>query len=290
MFVFVSRGARRILTLLAALGLVIGCAAVAPTSAQAAPLSRQLGWTATFPHFNVTVGNVVYSPAHGTLAYTVVCVRSLPPGSTGGRTRISWDPWRLTTTSGTVAPRVYDASHPPEGMFRAAGYYRPGDCAGGWIPYADASGAVTKISYSNSLGNQATWFAPPRTPNTNLGVTRTFSHFSVTVLQTTVDAGRYWAGARVKVCVRSASGFPGGVPITQTPWTLSANRGIFTTLIMQEGFPDFGPEFPWSTRLDVGECASGWIAFPISGFGSGIALNQVSYHNSLGHAASWRAR
>ena len=117
MFVFVSRGARRMLTLLAALGLVIGLTGLAPTSAQAAPLSRQLGWTATFPHFNVTVGNVVYSPAHGTLVYTLVCVRSLPPGSTGGRTRISWDPWRLTTTSGTVAPRVYDASHPPEGMF-----------------------------------------------------------------------------------------------------------------------------------------------------------------------------
>ena len=95
-------------------------------------------------------------------------------------------------------------------MFRASGLLRRGDGAGGWLPYADAEGAVTKISYSNSLGNQATWCTPPSTPNTDLGVTRTFPNFEVTVLQTTTDAGRFWAGARIKVCVRSAAGFPGG--------------------------------------------------------------------------------
>ena len=261
-----------------------------PTEAAALSTSRPVGRTATFDHFTVTVGNVVKDPAHGRLVYTAVLVRSLPPGSSGGKTRISWDPWRVTAANGAVSPAVFDASHPPENMFPSSGSYGVDDGASGWLPYATSDGPVSKIRYANSLGDQATWLTPPRTADTDLGVTRTFTNFKVTVHQTTMDASGFWAGARIKVCVRSAAGFPNGVPISQTPWTISTNRGVFTTMIIQEGAPDFGPEFPWSTKLDVGECASGWVAFPLIGYGSGLVINQVNYHNSLGDAASWRAR
>lgn len=136
----ISRSVRGALALVTGLFVLVGLAFVA-APAQAATVNRHIGWSKySFQHFSVRVGDVIYSPAHGTLVYTVVCVRSLPPGSVGGKTRISWDPWRITTTHGSYAPKVYDASHPPEGMFKKSGYYRRGDCAGGWIPYATAVG------------------------------------------------------------------------------------------------------------------------------------------------------
>ena len=284
-----SRVARGAAGAVAGLSVVAGLAAVAPP-AHAAPVSRHIGWGSySFTHFSVRVGDVVADPAHGTLVYTVVCVRSLPAGSVGGRTRISWDPWRITTTKGSYAPKVYDASHPPARMFPKSRNYGVGQCAAGWIPYATAKGAVTKISYANSLGNSAAWSTPPQTANTSLGVTRSFARFTLRVHQTAVDPDGYWAGARATVCVVSDAGYPAGVPVDQTPWTLSTDRGVFTTMIMQEGAPQFGTEFPWSTKLHAGQCVTGWIGFALIGYGEGIQLRQVSYRNSLGNAASWHA-
>lgn len=283
------RLARRLVAVLAGTAIVLGTALVS-LPAQAAPVARHVGWSSyAFTHFSVRVGDVIYSPAHGTLVYTVVCVRSLPAGSTGGRTRISWSPWRVTTAHGSYAPAVYDASHPPSQMFPAAGYYRPGECAAGWVPYATAAGAVTKIKYNNSLGNAAVWSMPPATYDTLLGATRTFPRFKVRVLATAKDSEGWWAGARVRVCVTSSTGYPTGVPVNQTPWTLSTNRGVFTTMIMQEGAPNFGPDFPWSTRLKKGQCATGWVAFALVGYGEGLQLKRVNYRNSFGNAASWKA-
>lgn len=148
---------------------------------------------------------------------------------------------------------------------------------------------MTKIKYSNSLGNKANWSMPPASYNTSLGATRTFARFKIRVHQTAVDADGYWAGARVTLCVRSSSGYPSGVPINQTPWTLSTNRGVFTTMIMQEGAPTFGPDFPWSTRLHAGQCRTGWIAFALIGYGEDLHLKQVNYRDTFGNAASWRA-
>ena len=168
-----TRLPRTITAAAAGLGLLVASLQAAP--AEAAPVSRHLGWPATsFTHFTVDAGPVVYSPAHGTIVYSTVCVRSLPPGSTGGKTRISWDPWRVSTAKGTVAPAVFDASHPPQPMFPKSASYRVGECASGWVPYATAKGAVTKVSYANSLGNQVSWSMPPQSPNTNLGVQRSF--------------------------------------------------------------------------------------------------------------------
>ncbi len=285
----VSRLARGLSALVTGLVMLVGFGLLA-LPAQAAPVSRHIGWSShSFTHFSVRVGDVIYSPAHGTLVYTLICVRSLPAGSVGGKTRISWDPWRVTTTKGSYAPKVYDASHPPDQMLASSGYYRPGECAGGWIPYATAQGAVTKISYSNSLGNQATWSMPPQSPTTNLGVTRTFARFTVRVHQTALEPDGAWAGARITVCVTSATGYPAGIPIDQTSWTLSTNRGVFTTMVMQEGLPSFGPDFPWRTKLHAGQCATGWIAFALVGYGEDLQLKQVNYRNGFANAASWRA-
>lgn len=282
---------RRWLCLIAAV-VVTAVAGTLGTPASATTISRQLSWTATFPHFSVTVGDVVNDPAQGRLVYTVVCVRSLPAGSTGGGTRISWDPWTMTTTSGTVHPGVYDASHLPAQMFPRSATYRVGDCAGGWLPYATASGATTTITYANSLGDRAVWTVPPRTADTALGVSRTFPHFTARVLRTTVSSDGSWAGAYVQTCVRSLpAGTTGGVALSQLPWTMTSNRGLFTTMIMQEGAPIFGGRnYPWTTTLTPGHCAEGWVAFALIGHGDGLRVDQVSYRNFLGDHASWAAR
>lgn len=283
-----SRSARirvAIITVIAAV--VGGLAVVAPAEAAT---SRSLGRTATHPYFKVTVGNVILSPAHGTLVYASVCVRKLPPGSTGGKTRVSWDPWRLTTTEGTVKVKVYDGSHPPANMFPPSVRVAKGNCAGGFLPFATARGRMTKISYGNSLGEQSTWVAPPKSADTTLGTTRSYAHLTVKVTKTMVD--EYWAGAYVRTCVTSRpAGVRGSVLLTQRPWTITTNHGVITTLIMQEGAADFpGREYPWRTRVSPGTCVQGWVYFPLAYYPEQISITRVNYHNNLGNQASWATR
>ena len=45
---------------------------------------------------------------YGYLIKLKVCVNHLPPGSTGGKTRISWDPWTISTNHGTRHPSVQE--------------------------------------------------------------------------------------------------------------------------------------------------------------------------------------
>ena len=278
------------LTLAGALAVLLLAGALAPP-AEAKTVSRQLGQTATYKHFEVTVGNVIRTEADNTLVFASVCVRRLPPGSTGGKTRVSWDPWRLITTRGTYRPEVHDASHPPYGMFPVSKRVRRGDCVGWWLPFATAKGAVTKITYANSLGNKATWRTPPRSTERTIGSTKRFRHFKVTVTKTRVDADRYWGGAYVKTCVTSRpKGDRGKIRVSVEPWTLSTTKGVSTAkLIMQEGRPDFpGKEYPWSKKISVGSCAEGWIYFPMAFFPDGWQITQVNYRNSLGNQGSWK--
>ena len=98
-------------------GLVGIATAGAATASAPAPKQVRPGTAATFTHFRVTVGNIVRTPSQGLLVHASVCVRSLPPGSTGGKTRISWQPWTLVTNTGTFRPHLYDGSHPPRPLF-----------------------------------------------------------------------------------------------------------------------------------------------------------------------------
>jgi hypothetical protein len=120
---------------------------------------RTLGAKATFTYFSVQVTDA-RTDDRGFRAYAKVCVRKLPPGSTGGKTRISRDPW--VANAGlhfAYAPYVYDASHTWAHLFPQTGRYAKGQCAQGWLPFegVDSSLTIDRVAYRNSLGNQAFW-------------------------------------------------------------------------------------------------------------------------------------
>lgn len=280
-----ARAALVLITLLATV--VVGLASVTPAEAAT---SRSLGRTVKHRYFKITVGNIIRDPAQGILVSAVVCVRRLPPGSTGGTTRVSWDPWRLTTSKGTFRASLRSASHPPENLFPRSTRVARGDCVGGFLPFATARGRLIKVTYHNSLGERSAWVAPPRRANTELGGTRTFDHLTVRVTRTRVSD--YWAGAYVHTCVTSRpAGVLGRVLLTQRPWTITTNRGVLTTLIAQEGAANFpGREYPWRTRVSPGTCVRGWVYFPLAYVPDGLTIRQVNYQNNLGDRASWAAR
>ena len=136
-----------------------------PPSNTRRPSAKQSGSSAAFKHFRVTVRQVEQARP-GVRVLAEVCVRRLPPDPQGNRTRISWDPWSVSTGSKTV-----DASRPSSarqsGEFPADRTYRIGQCAAGWIPFP-AGTRPLKIRYENGVGDQAVWdardlAAPPTT-------------------------------------------------------------------------------------------------------------------------------
>lgn len=99
--------------------------------------------------------------AQGLVVRAQVCITSLPPGSTGGQTRISWDPWQVISTSpaGTHGARLCDGSHPPATMFPMSGRYPSGTCVSGLIPFADQITPASQVDYMNEVGDRAEWRA-----------------------------------------------------------------------------------------------------------------------------------
>jgi len=85
-----------------------------------------------------------------------VCVRKLPPDPQGDRTRISWDPWSIRTSSGALHPKRSNSSRDP--LYPPDKTYRVGECASGWIPFLTTS-VVLKVRYANGVGNVAVWDA-----------------------------------------------------------------------------------------------------------------------------------
>jgi len=138
-------------------------ASAPPPRARRAP-PEKVGSSAAFKHFKVTVRQVEQAPP-GVRILAEVCVRRLPPDPQGNRTRISWDPWSISTGSKSVdAGR---SSAPLPGAFPADRTYRVGQCAAGWIPFP-AKTRPLKITYANGVGDRAVWdardlAAPPRT-------------------------------------------------------------------------------------------------------------------------------
>lgn len=112
------------------------------------------GGTAVFENFSVTVTSV--ERTRDTVRVSAeVCVRRLPPDPQGNRTRISRDPWTLTTSNDTSAAKRSTAG---EDAFPVEDLYREGQCARGWIPFPD-KGTPRTIVYRNGLGDRATWDA-----------------------------------------------------------------------------------------------------------------------------------
>jgi hypothetical protein len=260
--------------------LAAGGPAATPKAAAAVPV-RPLGSTATFTHFSVTVQGTVIDPEHhGYMVKLRVCVRSLPPGSTGGRTRISRDPWTVTAGGRTHRPSVQE--NPPDTFprpYRTEGRFRVGECATGWLPFWSAAGAqVTSINYANSLGNRARWQSGPLL----LGSTATFQHFTVRV--SAVEMTNYWIGVRATTCVRSVPYGRKTVRISSDPWSLTTSPGNVSLTITQKGSSPWRRIYPEETRLAKGQCVTGWLPFDRTR----REVRSVRYSNSLGDQASWR--
>jgi hypothetical protein len=114
-------------------------------------LATQRG-SATFTHFKVSLRQVRRDA--DVEVVVEVCVRSLPPDPQGNRTRISWDPWSISTGSKSVD--AAQSSAPLRGGFPADATYRVGECASGWIPFPTRAWPA-RIIYKNGVGDVAVW-------------------------------------------------------------------------------------------------------------------------------------
>ena len=272
---------------LAAVAALIAGGLVSTSPADAATAQLKVGQKAHFHYFDVTVEKAVMEPEYyGYLIKLKVCVNHLPPGSSGGKTRISWDPWTIGTNHGTRHPSVQE--DPPVPTFpldyQSEGQFAVGECATGWLPFWDLklNDKITTINYKNTLGDKAKW-APSKTLLT-LGQTKTFKYFTVRV--THVQAEEFWFGVRAKVCVRRLP--PGSTGhktrVSWDPWSLSTDHGTIPMAIAQEGTSPWSNVFPESIRLRKGECVSGWLPFAAH---DDVAVSKVKYHNTLGNKIAW---
>jgi hypothetical protein len=119
------------------------------------PTRSASGSSATFKHFTVTVSRIARNGSTVSVL-AKVCVRKLPPDPQGNRTRISWDPWSIRTSSGALHTKLSDSSRYP--LYPSDKRYRVGECASGWIPFLTSS-VVLKVRYANGVGNVAVWDA-----------------------------------------------------------------------------------------------------------------------------------
>lgn len=264
--------------------LAVGGLFPGPAAAAAPPTPRPIGSTATFPHFGITVLQTAMDPEyHGFMVRLRVCVRSLPPGSTGGRTRISWDPWTVTAGGRTHRPSVQE--DPPHETFprpyRSEGRFRVGECAIGWLPFwsVKADDRVTSVDYHNALRNRARWRGGPWA----IGSVATFDHFTVRV--TAVDLREDWMGVRARICVRSVPKGSRTVRVSWDPWSLATARGVVRPMLDHVGDSVWSPRrYPIQTRLAKGQCRAGWLPF----LRPRTEVQTIRYRNSLGDQASWR--
>ena len=112
----------------------------------------QIQRSATFTHFRVLLRQVRSDDDVKILVQ--VCVRTLSPDPQGNRTRISWDPWSVST--GSTSIDAGRSSAPLTGSLPPSATYRVGQCAAGWIPFPTRAWP-TRITYKNGVGDVATW-------------------------------------------------------------------------------------------------------------------------------------
>jgi hypothetical protein len=174
-----------------------------PTATESASTSLKTpkpreGSSAGFEYFKVTVSQIKYSASTEALVLADVCVRSLPPDPQGNRTRISWDPWSVT--SGSRAAEAGYRGAPPKGMFPSDRTYRVGQCASGWIPFV-ITGELDTVRYANGVGDKAVWDAEhlDQKPTTSHGEPRSRSSAVIGegtfIVGDDIQPGRYKARA-----------------------------------------------------------------------------------------------
>ena len=251
--------------------------------------SQQLavGKTATFKYLTVSVLTTDRrSDSYFFGAKIKVCVTSLPKGTTS--MRLSWDPWRI---NGKIRPGGFEVGEDPWSGRNAPteGQFRIGQCLKGWLPFAvGGTTPVTKINYSNSLGNKVSWtVANPKSPQQALGTTATFRNFTVTVTDTRQSARGF--RAYVKTCVRKLpAGSTGGkTKLTWEPWYANAGSHFWFVPHVDDPSHTWSGLYPRSGRYKVGQCAQGWM--PFEGVHPTLKIDRVTYIDSLGNKAFWTA-
>jgi len=272
---------RRVLVAASATALLAAGGLVAVPAEAAAPALRPIGTPARFTHFAVTVQDTVMDPEYyGYVVKLRVCVRSLPPGATSGRTRISWDPWTVTAGGRSHRPSVQE--DPPPDLFprpyQTEGRFRVGECAIGWLPFwsVKLGEQVTSINYANSLGNRARWRSEPD----RLGTKATFRHFSVRV--NAVERNGDWMAVLATTCVRSVPEGRRSVRVSWDPWRLRTARGVVRPAMDRDTL--WSDHYRRQVWLAKGQCVTGWLPFDRTR----REVRSVRYSNSLGDQASWR--
>ena len=128
-----------------------------PSRSPADKAPRVIKGHINFEHFTVAISRIDVDGARAVRVTAKVCVRSLPPNPQGNRTRISWDPWRIDTVNHTIRAQQSAGLTSTKGMFPADRTYKKGQCASGWIPFAVSAADVASISYTNGIGDEASW-------------------------------------------------------------------------------------------------------------------------------------
>ena len=252
------------------------------------PVIVSVGTPVTFANFTVTVDQLQWTAGQGLLVQAEVCVRQLPDQPTNGdSTRISWAPWTVNSSTATFPSRVADGSHPPADLFPSQGLYRIGDCARGWLPFADApeTADLSAISYRNELGDQAIWVPPGAKADTGRRVT--FPYLTVS-MNGVISVGREYA-VQVTTCVtKLPPGTPkAGLRLSREPWRLETDHGEVT---IDDPLTDIVPlpmTYPQEGRFHVGDCVTGYIPF---GIARGAVVSAVRYDNTLGDHSVWLPR
>jgi hypothetical protein len=251
------------------------------------PVVNAIGASTRFANFVVTVSQTKWNEVLGLQVEAEVCVIKLPAHTTGETTRISWDPWTVTTSAGTARPELQSAAQPPQDLFPKDGRYQVHECATGWIPFPGVRGpaAFTKINYGNELGNRASWL--PTVTTAPIGQLVKVPYLDVTASGTMAGGDVY--AILVETCVR---GLPPGTPssglqLRRDAWTLSTSEGTVTTSDPIHFPIPLPTTYPEADHFEVGECARGWIPF---GVGHDTTVFAINYHNSMDGSVVWDPR
>jgi hypothetical protein len=270
-------------------GLVAMAPAEAATSKPSTPKTSTitLGTTAHFDNFDVTVIKTLMDPDYyGYVIKLKVCVTKLPAGSTGGKTRISWDPWSVTTTKHTRYPSVQE-DPPPDTFprpYQSEGRFKLGECASGWLPFwsVTTKDKIISINYDNSLGDHARW-APTKK---SLAIGKAKSFKQVKVLVSKVRRDEFWYGVKIKTCVASLPADKKSIHVGWDQWSLSTDQGAIPMAIAQEGVSPWSPVYPEAKRLKKGECIAAWLPFAAH---DDVRVRKINYRSSTGDKVSWTA-
>ena len=257
------------------------------TAVPAKPVVNPIGTSMRFDNLVVTVSQTKWNEVLGLQVEAEVCIVKLPANASGETIPIGWDPWTVTISAGTVRPELPSAAQPPQDLFPKDGSYQVHECATGWIPFPGVRGpaAFTKINYGNELGNRATWL--PTATTAPIGQLVKVPYLDVTASGTMAGGDVY--AILVETCVRALPpGTPSsGLQLRRDAWTLSTSEGTVTTSDPIHFPIPLPTTYPEADRLNVGECASGWIPF---GAGHDTAVFAINYHNSIGGSVVWDPR